>query len=460
MLPMRSIPFKIICLVGMNNDAYPRDSKILDFDLISKYPRPGDRSRRNDDRYLFLETILSAREGLYISYTGQSIRDNSIIPPSVLVTELLDYIDRGFRIPGGKILDHIVTRHRLQAFNPEYFRKGSRLFSYSEENFRAARSLLGVRRAPSVFVHKGLSCPDEAWKKVRLDDLWRFFVNPARFLLERRLKVHFRKEEFLVEDVEPLEIREIEKYRLEQEIVKKRLAGWDFRDIFAVAKAGGALPHGSLGECVFDTLRLRAESFIEKSVRYMDGNTLGPFDFDVSMAGFRLTGTINDVYPAGLVQYRYARIRPTDRLKIWMRHLVLNSVRARHYPRTSILIGLSPNSKNPEWTALEYGPIENSEKILEDLLEKYREGLTTPLHFFPRSSWEYFQDVFHKDRSHEEAVAKARRIWMGNENTTGECEDPYYEVCFGNIDPLDAEFERISEEIFLPLDTNETEIEK
>jgi len=105
MLPMRSIPFKVICLVGMDNESYPREANSPEFDLIAKNPRLGDRSRRNDDRYLFLESLLSAREKFYISYTGQSIRDNSAIPPSVLVTELLDYIEHGFEISGKKILE-------------------------------------------------------------------------------------------------------------------------------------------------------------------------------------------------------------------------------------------------------------------------------------------------------------------------------------------------------------------
>ncbi|MFB3926909.1 MAG: exodeoxyribonuclease V subunit gamma, partial [Syntrophales bacterium] len=95
-LPMRSIPFRVICLIGMNDGDYPRETRSMGFDLISREPIPGDRSRRNDDRYLFLEAVLSAREKLHISYLGQSHQDNSVRPPSVLVSELLDYIEQGF----------------------------------------------------------------------------------------------------------------------------------------------------------------------------------------------------------------------------------------------------------------------------------------------------------------------------------------------------------------------------
>jgi exodeoxyribonuclease V gamma subunit len=142
MLPMRSIPFRVICLLGMDGEAYPRQSKPLGFDYMARYPRRGDRSRRNDDRYLFLEAILSARERLYISYVGQSIQDNSAIPPSVLVSELIDYVEQGFEIPGGPIRDHLLTRHRLQAFSPEYFKNHHKLFTYSEETIDCG-TLLG-----------------------------------------------------------------------------------------------------------------------------------------------------------------------------------------------------------------------------------------------------------------------------------------------------------------------------
>ena len=102
---MRSIPFKVICLVGMNGDDFPRDSRAPGFDLIARNPRPGDRSRRTDDKYLFLEAIVSARDRLYISYVGRNIEDNTPIPPSVPVSELLDYLRHGFGLDSGAIGD-------------------------------------------------------------------------------------------------------------------------------------------------------------------------------------------------------------------------------------------------------------------------------------------------------------------------------------------------------------------
>ncbi|MEM5789491.1 MAG: exodeoxyribonuclease V subunit gamma, partial [Syntrophobacteraceae bacterium] len=185
MLPMRSIPFKVVCLIGMNENAFPRQSKPLEFDLMAKDPRPGDRSLRNDDRYLFLEALISAETRLYISYTGQSSRDNSVMPPSVLVSELMDYIRKNFRKENSGDETWFLTRHRLQPFNPAYFTGDSKLFSYSDEHLAQACSLTRDKREPADFISDGLPPADESMRTVSVADLRRFFSNPAKFLLNR-----------------------------------------------------------------------------------------------------------------------------------------------------------------------------------------------------------------------------------------------------------------------------------
>jgi exodeoxyribonuclease V gamma subunit len=212
LLPMRSIPFKIICLVGMNNDAYPRDFQPLNFDLMARDPQPGDRSRRNDDKYLFLEAILSARQTFYISYVGQSIQDNSSLPPSVLVSELLDTIDKSFRVSGRSPLDQIVIRHRLQAFSPWYFRSGSGLFSYSVDNMLA--NTAAKKEPPAFAVARIPLSPEETaeYQKLDLDTLGRFFNNPTRFFVQRRLGIFLDDKSALIEDRENFVLMSLEKY--------------------------------------------------------------------------------------------------------------------------------------------------------------------------------------------------------------------------------------------------------
>ncbi|MFC1895354.1 exodeoxyribonuclease V subunit gamma [Thermodesulfobacteriota bacterium] len=451
MLPMRSIPFKVICLVGMNSDAYPRQSKPLGFDLIAKHPKPGDRSRRNDDRYLFLEAVLSARERLYISYIGQSIQDNSLIPPSVLVSELMDYIEQGFEIPGNETLGRIVTKHRLQAFSPEYFKENEKLFSYSEENCQAAQWLLEDREPAVPFITQAISVPGEEWKTVDLDDLVRFFGNPTRFLLNRRLGIHLEERASILEEREAFEIKGMERYLLEENLVKSKFSGLILEDLFPSIQASGQLPHGTVGRCIYESVTQGVEGFGEKSKPYMEGKPLLPLEVDLGISGFRLTGRLDALSPERLLRYRYARVKATDRLKVWIHHLALNSVKADNYPRTSVLVGLNPNNrKKPVWAAWEYSAVQNSEEILGMLLEGYWAGLVKPLHFFPESSWVYVHMLLERNKPPEKALRSARDNWTGSDFNRGESEDAHYELCFRSTDPLDSEFQRIAEEVFTP----------
>ena len=457
-LPMRSIPFKVICLMGMNSDAYPRQSKPLGFDLMAKYPEPGDRSRRNDDRYLFLETMLSARESLYISYVGQSIQDNSLIQPSVLISELIDYIQQGFEIKEINILELIFTRHHLQAFSPEYFKKNKRLFSYSEESLQAAKCILKTRKTPESFISQGLSQPEEEWRTIDLGDLTNFFSNPSRFLLNKRLNIYLKKKTSIMEEKEPFEIKGLEKYLLEENLVKRRLAGHNTKDFLSLTRATGLLPHGTIGECLFEGISQSVESFVEKTEYYMEGSILEPIEIDLRMSDFRLIGRIDAIYSKRLIQYRYSRIKAKDRLKIWIHHLALNAAIAHSYPRASLLAGLeTKGSSEPEWAAVEYPPVENSKEILEKLIEKYWAGLIRPLHFFPQSSLEYAEHLL-KGGNSIDALLKARNKWRGDGFNWGECEDDYYQLCFESTDPLDSEFQDISEEVFIMLLRNEKRI--
>ena len=449
MLPMRSIPFRVICLIGMNGDIYPRQSKPIGFDLMAKHPKPGDRSRRRDDRYLFLEAILSARQMLYISYVGQSIKDNSIVPPSVLVSELIDYVEERFEVNSVNILEKIFTKHRLQAFSPEYFKSESKYFSYSKMNYHAARSI-GVTKEVLPFISKGLDEPENEWKTVDLVRLCGFFNNGARFLLNRRLGIYLEEGESALKDQEHFEIELLEKYTLEQALLEKALSGEEIESLFPIKKASGLLPHGVVGVCLYDNICQGINRFVEKTRPYVLKPELESIDVDIIISGFRLTGNIGALYEQGLVQYRHARIKAKDRLRVWIYHLVLSCIKPDHL-KTSKLIGLLKKNKQYEWAAFKYTQVIGAEKILSDLLQIYWNGLMRTIHFFPESAWEYAHDLLEKGKKDVDATRKARHNYYGDEYHWSECEDAYYELCFGDTDPIDSEFKDLAIEIFKPL---------
>ena len=444
MLPMRTIPFKVVCLIGMNHDAYPRESRQLTFDLMAQAPRPGDRSRRNDDKYLFLEALLSARRRLYISYIGQSIQDNSPVPPSVVVSELIDAIQTGY----GLSVDHpegpLVTRHRLQAFSPAYFRAGSGLFSYSAED-RQACAAAAAQPSPQPFVPGPIPLTaDEtaAWSRLDLERLTSFFANPARFLLRSRLGVRLEAPEAVPQDSEPFIIGGLERFDMGSALIEHRLKGLPPRDAFAALRAEGRLPHGTMGEVEFRDLWSEVDRFARRldALRPATPSTTISAQWDI--AGFSLTVRLAGLSENGCLRYRFGKLRAKDHLDLWLRHLALCLAEPARGRRESELVCTD--------RTLRLKQVADSRAVLEDLLGLYRRGLEQPLFFFPKSSLEYAW-MLRKWSSEARALGAARTAWEGSEAHPGEHTDPYFRRCFETLDPLGVEFMELSRRVFDPL---------
>ncbi|MEJ2222885.1 MAG: exodeoxyribonuclease V subunit gamma, partial [Desulfobacterales bacterium] len=383
MLPMRSIPFKVICLLGMNSDVFPRESQPLTFDLVAKHPRPGDRSRRDDDKYLFLESVISARDKLYISYVGQSIEDNSRIPPSVLVSELLDTIEKGFELPGKKILEHVVAVHRLQAFSPQYFKKDSGLFSYSEENRHAAAFLhKNEAKAPLITGVLPLSPAEkEELHLIDIETFVRFFSNPIRFLLQQRLGIYLHDTAGLTARREDFELDPLDQYLVGQNLVDTRMEGRDLINYWQVQIAMGQLPHGNVGNFYYNELSNDVERFVSGIESLKVKKTTGPLEARIRMDECILQARLPEIYNCGLLQVRYAKQRAQDILNAWIYHLVFCDTAPKNPgPQSTIIF------KNTAWR---FKAVEHHLQILTDLLNLFRSGLEKPLHFFPGSSLEY-----------------------------------------------------------------------
>jgi exodeoxyribonuclease V gamma subunit len=204
---MRAVPFRVVCLLGMNDGEFPRRAPKADFDLLALpgMARPGDRSRRDDDRYLMLEAVLAARDKLYISWVGRNVRDNSEQPPSVLVSQLCDYLKAGWDMND---LHGRTTEHALQPFSRRYFEAGG-LLTYAGE-WRAAHADLadadGAELPPFEL--------DENFR-LRLNALASFVRQPVRYFFRQRLGVQFADAALVGEDEEPFALDALERYLLE-----------------------------------------------------------------------------------------------------------------------------------------------------------------------------------------------------------------------------------------------------
>ncbi len=285
LMPMRAIPFRVVCLLGMNDAEYPRSHPAADFDLMAApgHYRPGDRSRREDDRYLFLEALLSARERLVISTIGKSVRDNSPCVPSVLVGQLRDYLDAGWTIaadspaaesPGERcLLDQLTCQHPLQPFSKTYFSSsgGPALYTYAHEWRRMFDPPEGASTAAAL-ADAPLD-PPKVESRLMLGQLVRFMKNPVQTFFNARLNTYFESIEVTTLDQEPFELDNLAPFNLGRRLLEAGLAA-DPAERHTAAqqtvqqmRLTGELPIGGFGEMAAD----RLIGPVEKMLDYYHG---------------------------------------------------------------------------------------------------------------------------------------------------------------------------------------------
>jgi exodeoxyribonuclease V gamma subunit len=438
--PMRSVPCKIICILGLNDTAYPRHDRPPGFDLVAQNPQRGDRNIRDGDRALFLEALLSAREVFYLSYVGQSLRDNEPLPPSVLVSELLDYIAENFDTE----VDKFVTKHPLQAFSPRNFQGDDRVFSYSADNCAAGVVSEKDRVEASPFFDQPLGEPEEKWREVDITRLAEFFSHPVKFLVRRRLGIELPREREDVEDREPFDLHPLKQYSIEQQLLEDALDGVGPESAFASVRASGALPPGGIGRLKFDELCRNVTTFADAIRERVTMQAQSPTMIRAELGNFILSGRIERVRGDILLRYRLTTLKPKDFLRIWIEHLARNLTEAK----PALLFG----KEEQVVAGYEFLPIKNAGKLLTDLLALYWCGLSEPLRFFPRTSWAFAKAVAEgKDES--KTWSGAEQIWRGNEREgKGEREDPYVRLAFRSVeDVLNEDWKQTSLRVLLPL---------
>jgi len=396
LVPMRSVPFKVVALMGMNDGEYPRQDKHHSFDLMAKQPKKGDRSRRDEDRYLFLESILATRNRLIISYTGQSVQDNSTLPPSVLVNELLESL----AIYTGKKPESFICNHPLQAFSSRYFDGGSgdnrdtKLFSYAKEYLQLHSS--DKLKAPSgVFITERLSELDDEHKTITLDQLIKFYQNPARAFLQQRFSIQTYDEDLSLKIREPFELESFKDKELRELI----MAFEHGENTQLLARAKGLLPHGEIGDAIYNSEKQTVETF---KAQLLNFEFLETQHFSFSLGGFTLHGDLKNITEQGGVVQQLTTPYFRDYINVWITHLALNA----HNKQTTTFYSPDEN--------FTLSAIENANEQLEQLLVYYWQGLHLPLKFFPKPAFNMYKEKKGENRNN------ASTAWKGSNQKAGE----------------------------------------
>ncbi|MFO1458503.1 MAG: exodeoxyribonuclease V subunit gamma [Verrucomicrobiota bacterium] len=447
--PMRSIPARVIAVLGLNDSEFPRQAIPLGFDLIAQKPRAGDEAREADDRHLFLETLLSARDRLHLSFVGQSIRDNAPLPPSVVVGELLDHLADIAEGGATAVEGAVVVRHPLHAFSADYFgRRGDpRLFRYSEESRRAAEvSCGGIVAVEPPFLVGELKSVGEPDSGVELDDLLEFLRNPAKFFLGRTLGVRLPRTGAPTVDRELFSLEGRGEFRLKQRWLEEMRSGATPGALSVRACADGNLPLGPAGELDAHSLGSGLSALLA-SIPAADREEHGPLPFEVRLGGTLLRGRLEGLTAGGLVLAKPAKFKAGDLLDLWARLLVLSVVPDVRTPRSARMWVEGDSGDVETW---QLSPPPDPKAELSSLLELFAAGMKRPLPLFPRSSAEYSRPA--GPRTRKSPLERALGEWEGNDRVPGEAADPAMALCFGAVrpHPLNDEFAALAGRVFGP----------
>jgi len=416
---LRNVPCRVLCVVGLSDGAWPTATRPAEFDLMAHAPRRGDRQRRVDERNVFLDLLLAARDRVHLSYAGRSVRDNAVLPPSVLVSELLEYLLPAIAPPGADAATleaaraRLVVEHPLQAFAERAFRVDAdpRLRSFHREYAQALRQSLAsaeddlfARAVPETvadfddaaldedvpprepagpFVVEPLPAPGPEWLDVPIERLARFFRNPCRYLLEQRLGLELRRDEEELEDDEPFRPALSGRSPLVDVLLPALLEGTSLADARSLALAGAEVPEGAFGRHALERELQAIDTFARGVREFGAAPVLAPhaasLELVVDGATWRVHGAFAELRPRGLLHARYAKLRPRTFLDAWLDHLLLCATAPAGVEHVTSGIG-----RDGRYT-LRACP--EPRAVLATLVGLYARGLREPLAFFPDSSW-------------------------------------------------------------------------
>lgn len=483
LMPMRSIPFKVVCLLGMNAGDYPRQQPPRAFDLMQQKGvyRPGDRSRRDDDRYMFLEALLSAREKLLISWVGRSIRDDSRLEASVLVNQLQDHVRNGWHLDdaplpdreaaGAALLRALTTEYPLQPFSTRYLAPpapGQKpLFTY-------AHRWLQIESCRSHDSHNSeslLPWPEE-FPPLTIQGLSRFLKDPAGHFFNRRLNVYFETDHAQTEDDECFALSALDEHHLISRVLDAAAADMpaaDMEQCLAHLRLEGQLPLAATGEILLDTVGDTSRAILAREQKLRQGwDAPIPGSRDLTRLAFMIDDgqqlTLEDRLKGlsfhSTETHRMAFFTRTastleskkeprldKALGLWVHHLAAN---AAGIPLESYLVGPDAAFLIP---AIESA--DRAHALLSEIIRGWREGLRAPLPIAPATALAWLSAKTGAEDKTARAVYEGSPYQMGDVHKS-----PYLQRAYPTYDDLTGErseghgFSAWSQALYAPLKTH------
>ncbi|GAW50386.1 MULTISPECIES: exodeoxyribonuclease V subunit gamma [unclassified Nocardioides] len=433
MVPMRSVPHRVVCLVGLDDGVFPRAGTVDGDDVLGRRPRTGERDARSEDRQLLLDAVMAATEHLVITYTGADEQSGARRPPAVPLGEILDAADRTTAAP---VRDRIEVRHPLQPYDARNFARAAP-FSFDTASLAGARSAWSVRREPPPLLTGPLA--ERPREDVSLQDLKAFLVHPVRSFLRERLDVSTPFEPDDLADAIPVALDNLEKWKVGDHLLTELLAGQDATAVMTAEQLRGTLPPGGLGTAALAEVVEECQKLWARSADVRAGERRS-VDVDVDLGGGRrLTGTVPSVYGTRVVSLGYSRLKARQRLLTWVDLLALS---ASHPDQHWTAHAIGRERAGPK-RALS-GPIDHrATDWLRELVDLRERGLREPLPvpIATGAAWAeaHVRELMGQENPPAEA---ARRAWETDPHhqfgIEGEDADPFHQRVFGSRAPVEV----------------------
>ncbi len=452
LVPMRAVPHRVVCIIGLDDGAFPRSGRADGDDLLRRLPLVGDRDPRVEDRQLLLDALLSATDRLIITTTGADVRTNEPRPPAVPLSELLDVIDRTARTADGEpATTSVVTRHPLQAFDPAAHQPGHQAghpaggdgpWAFDRTNLAGARALTSPRTSPPPFLTGALGPLPVSDGVVGLDDVVRFVQHPVREFLRQRLGVNVWEQDDQLPDAIPVELDNLEQWGIGQRLVERLLAGDPIETAVEAELAVGALPPEAMGRATITSIQEVASRIHATAEAVGAAGTTSSLEIDIALGDvpgcgpISVVGTVTGIRDDATGTVSYSSISAKHRLASWVRLLALSAGHPQT-PWRALTVGKQRRGGGVVELAAFDGPPATRQAtattLLADLVALRAHGLREPLPMPCKTSAAWATS--RRAKRHPEKAAA--RDWESNHRFPGEDADRSHQRAFGGVLRLD-----------------------
>ncbi len=434
MVPMRSVPHRVICLLGLDDGVFPRTAGVDGDDIVARGPLAGERDRRSEDRQLLLDAVLAAQEHLVVIYTGADERTNSVRAPAVPLGEILDVVDATVRIHDQRpAREQVVVHHPLQPFDARNFQAGAlgaaaHPFSFDRSALAGAVNAIRRREPVGSFLTGALPAPETAREAtLELDALIGFLEHPVRGFLRQRLGVTAAGESDELDDSLTTDLGGLDRWAIGDRWLRARLAGAEEQACTQAEWRRGELPPGALGQRLLVEVREISEAILAAGA----ADRIGPArSVDVAVplpSGRLLVGTVGGVHGDVVSRTVYSNLAAKHRIRAWVQLLVLAAGRPERTWRAATVGRAARVPRRAAFTA----PTANvAVAVLATLAELQATGLCEPLPLPLGASYAYAERR-HLGESEPDAMAAAAPVW-----SKYEIDDEYHRVVRGEAYPF------------------------